>query len=120
MTRRRRRPQQLRAEVSETPHESFAAALVVKTRGREDVETRRFAGRAEELRDGLVAVGRVRGLFDPLMEALPNLGTLAVLVVGAGRVASGATDAGDLVSIAYLFTLLALPKIGRASCRERV
>jgi ABC-type multidrug transport system fused ATPase/permease subunit len=51
----------------------------------------------------------VRGLFDPMMEALPSLGTLAVLLVGAGRVAGGTTDPGDLVSIAYLFTLLALP-----------
>jgi ATP-binding cassette, subfamily B, bacterial len=109
MSPRMRRAQQLRAEVSEIAHESFDAALVVKTLGREDVETRRFAERAEELRDGLVAVGRVRGLFDPLMEALPNLGTLAVLLIGAGRVADGATDAGDLVSIAYLFTVLALP-----------
>ena len=54
----------------------------------------------------------MRGLFDPIMEALPSLGTLAVLLVGAGRVADGATDAGDLVSIAYLFTLLALPDPG--------
>jgi ABC-type multidrug transport system fused ATPase/permease subunit len=43
------------------------------------------------------------------MEALPSLGTLAVLLIGAGRVADGSTDAGSLVSIAYLFTLLALP-----------
>ncbi|MCF6746105.1 ABC transporter ATP-binding protein [Blastococcus sp. KM273128] len=109
MSPRMQRAQQLRAEVSEIAHESFDAALVVKTLGREETETARFAGRAQELRDGLVAVGRVRGLFDPLMEALPNLGTLAVLVIGAGRVADGATDAGELVSIAYLFTLLALP-----------
>jgi ATP-binding cassette, subfamily B, bacterial len=109
MSPRMRRAQQLRAEVSEIAHESFDAALVVKTLGREDVETRRFTERAEELRDGLVAVGRVRGLFDPLMEALPNLGTLAVLLIGAGRVADGATYPGALVSIAYLFTLLALP-----------
>ncbi|MGY1725866.1 ABC transporter ATP-binding protein [Geodermatophilus sp. SYSU D01062] len=109
MSPRMQRAQQLRAEVSEIAHESFDAGLVVKTLGREDVESARFTERAQELRDGLVSVGRVRGLFDPLMEALPNLGTLAVLVVGAGRVASGATDAGDLVSIAYLFTLLALP-----------
>ncbi len=109
MSPRMRRAQQLRAEVSEIAHESFDAALVVKTLGREDVETRRFTERAEELRDGLVAVGRVRGLFDPLMEALPNLGTLAVLLIGAGRVADGVTDPGALVSIAYLFTLLALP-----------
>jgi ABC-type multidrug transport system fused ATPase/permease subunit len=109
MSPRMQRAQQLRAEVSEIAHESFDAGLVVKTLGREAVETGRFAGRAEELRDGLVAVGRVRGLFDPIMEALPTLGTLVVLLVGAGQVASGATSAGDLVSIAYLFTLLALP-----------
>jgi len=109
MSPRMQHAQQLRAEVSEIAHESFDAALVVKTLGREDDEAARFAVKADELRDGLVAVGRVRGLFDPLMEALPNLGTLAVLLVGAERVAAGATDAGDLVSIAYLFTLLALP-----------
>ncbi len=109
MSPRMARAQQLRAEVSEIAHESFDAALVVKTLGRETEETTRFGARADELRDGLVAVGRVRGLFDPLMEALPNLGTLAVLLVGAGQVAAGATTAGDLVSIAYLFTLLALP-----------
>ncbi|MET0764554.1 MAG: ABC transporter ATP-binding protein [Blastococcus sp.] len=109
MSPRMRRAQQLRAEVSEIAHESFDAALVVKTLGREADETERFGARAEELRDGLVAVGRVRGLFDPMMEALPSLGTLAVLLIGAGRVAEGATDAGDLVSIAYLFMLLALP-----------
>ncbi|NEM07890.1 ABC transporter ATP-binding protein [Geodermatophilus normandii] len=109
MSPRMQRAQQLRAEVSEIAHESFDAGLVVKTLGREDVESARFTERAQELRDGLVAVGRVRGLFDPLMEALPNLGTLAVLLVGAGRVASGDTAVGDLVSIAYLFTLLALP-----------
>ncbi|MCW2684282.1 MAG: ABC-type multidrug transport system, ATPase and permease component, partial [Blastococcus sp.] len=109
MSPRMQRAQQLRAEVSEIAHESFDAALVVKTLGREQAETERFAARADELRDGLVAVGRVRGLFDPLMEALPNLGTLAVLLIGAGRVADGSTDAGSLVSIAYLFTLLALP-----------
>ncbi len=109
MSPRQQRAQQLRAEVSEIAHESFDAALVVKTLGREDVETERFAARAFELRDGLVAVGRARGLFDPLMEAVPNLGTLAVLLIGAGRVADGVTDAGELVSIAYLFTLLTLP-----------
>jgi ATP-binding cassette subfamily B protein len=109
MSPRMQRAQQLRAEVSEIAHESFDAALVVKTLGREVTETERFEQRAKELRDGLVAVGRVRGLFDPLMEALPSLGTLAVLLIGAARVADGSTDAGSLVSIAYLFSLLALP-----------
>jgi ATP-binding cassette subfamily B protein len=103
------RAQQLRAEVSEVAHESFDGALVVKTLGREAAETERFAEVAGELRDANVAVGRVRGLFDPVLEALPNLGVLAVLLVGSIRLRSGAMSAGDLVHVAYLFTLLAFP-----------
>lgn len=103
------RAQQLRGEVSGIAHESFDGALVVKTLGREDVETDRFQARAHELRDSLIAVGRVRGTFDPMMEALPALGTLAVLLVGSSRVGAGAMSAGELVSVAYLFTVLALP-----------
>lgn len=54
-------------------------------------------------------VGRVRGGFDPVLEALANLGVLAVLVVGTARITSGAIGAGELVQVAYLFTLLAFP-----------
>ncbi|GAA1596735.1 ABC transporter ATP-binding protein [Actinomadura kijaniata] len=101
--------QQLRAEVSEVAHESFEGGLVVKTLGRETAETERFAGRAAALRDANIAVGRVRGLFDPVLEALPSLGVLAVLMIGSLRLRSGAMTAGDLVQVAYLFTLLAFP-----------
>ncbi|KAB2342804.1 ABC transporter ATP-binding protein [Actinomadura rudentiformis] len=103
------RAQQLRAEVSEVAHESFEGGLVVKTLGREQAETERFAERADALRDANVAVGRVRGLFDPILEALPNLGVLAVLLIGSVRLEAGAMTAGDLVNVAYLFTLLAWP-----------
>ncbi|NUP65893.1 MAG: ABC transporter ATP-binding protein [Nonomuraea sp.] len=103
------RAQQLRAEVSEIAHESFDGALVIKTLGREELETDRFRRRAHELRDANIAVGRVRGLFDPMLEALPTLGVLAVLAVGAMRLSTGAIDSGDLVQVAYLFTLLAFP-----------
>ncbi|MFI6905533.1 ABC transporter ATP-binding protein [Nonomuraea sp. NPDC050394] len=103
------RAQQLRAEVSEIAHESFDGALVVKTLGREALETERFQRRAHELRDANIAVGRVRGLFDPMLEALPTLGVLAVLAVGAMRLSSGSINSGELVQVAYLFTLLSFP-----------
>jgi ATP-binding cassette subfamily B protein len=103
------RAQQLRGEVSTIAHESFDGALVVKTLGREGHETERFTARSRELRDTLVAVGRVRGLFDPVMEALPVIGVLLVLVVGTSRVGSGHLSSGSLVRVAYLFTLLAFP-----------
>ncbi|WP_163552878.1 ABC transporter ATP-binding protein [Candidatus Frankia alpina] len=103
------RAQQLRGEVSAVAHESFDGALVVKTLGREDDETARFAVRAEQLRDAMIHAGRLRGLFDPVMEALPNPGILLVLLVGAIRIDAGAMDVGQLVRVAYLFTLLAFP-----------
>jgi ABC-type multidrug transport system fused ATPase/permease subunit len=101
--------QRLRAEVSAVAHESFDGALVVKTMGREATETERFAARTGELRDALIRVGRIRGLFDPILEALPSIGTLAVLVVGAWRLSTGATTVSEVVSVAFLFTVLAFP-----------
>ena len=109
MAPRMTRAQQLRAEVSDIAHESFDGALVVKTLGREDSETGRFRQRSEELRDAMIRVGRLRGLFDPVMEALPTFGTLAVLLVGGLRLRAGDTTVGALVSVAYLFSILATP-----------
>ena len=101
--------QRLRAEVSAVAHESFDGALVVKTMGREAEETARFAAKAGELRDALIRVGRVRGAFDPFLDALPSLGTLGVLLVGALRMRQGAVSVADVVSVAFLFTVLAFP-----------
>ena len=103
------RAQQLRGEVSAIAHESFDGALVVKTLGREGDETDRFRARSEELRDTMTAVGRVRGTFDPILEALPVVGVLAVLLAGTSRVGSGDITPDELVRVAYLFTLLAFP-----------
>ncbi|MEX5631678.1 ABC transporter ATP-binding protein [Parafrankia sp. FMc2] len=103
------RVQRLRGEVSAVAHESFDGALVVKTLGREAGETERFTGKAHELRDAMVRAGRIRGLFDPVMEALPNLGVLTVILVGAVRIDNGSLTVGELVRVAYLFTLLAFP-----------
>ncbi|WP_020521259.1 ABC transporter ATP-binding protein [Catelliglobosispora koreensis] len=101
--------QQKRAEVSAIAHESFDGALVVKTMGREEQETERFAQKASELRDALIRVGRLRGLFDPLVESLPFAGTLIALIVGVIRIKQGAIGLPELVSVTFLFTVLAFP-----------
>ena len=103
------RAQALRAQVSAVAHESFDGALVVKTLGREAEETDRFAARTRQLRDAMVDVGRVRGVFDPLIEALPNLGTLLVLVVGLIRLRQGAATVEEIFSVSFLFSMLAVP-----------
>ncbi len=109
MSPRVTRAQQLRAEVSDVAHESFDGALVVKAMGREAAETERFARVSERLRDANISVGRTRGIFDPIIEAIPNLGTLTVLAVGTMRASSGAATAATVVQVAYLFSLLGFP-----------
>ncbi|KRF16411.1 ABC transporter permease [Nocardioides sp. Soil796] len=103
------RAQQLRAEVSEIAHESFDGAMVVKTLGREGEETERFAERVHELRDVLIKAGRIRAMFDPTISALPNIGVLVVLGTGVARVLDGSTDAGAVVTVAYLLTIVSFP-----------
>lgn len=101
--------QERRADVSGIAHESFDGALVIKTLGREAAETSRFQQQSEALRDQVIHYGKLRAIFDPLMEAVPNVGVLLVLVVGAFRLRSGALTQGEVVQFAYLFTLLAFP-----------
>ncbi|MDC5695894.1 ABC transporter ATP-binding protein/permease [Intrasporangium calvum] len=109
MSPRMTQAQQLRADVSQVAHESFEAALIVKSLGREDHETERFRAVTDELRDANIEVGRTRGRFDPAIEAIPTLGTLAVLLVGTHRVGSGSLSAAEVAQIAYLFSITAFP-----------
>ena len=101
--------QQLRAEVADVAHESFEAALLVKALGTEEREEARFAERTAALRAANVRVGTVRAFFDPIIEFLPPLGTLLVLVVGTFRVQAGMVETGQVVSAAYLLTMMAVP-----------
>jgi ABC-type multidrug transport system fused ATPase/permease subunit len=103
------RVQQMRAEVSEVAHESFEAALVVKSLGREEQEAERFTHITHELRDANISVGRTRGVFDPAIEAIPTIGTLLVVAIGAWRIGTGHLTAAEVVQIAYLFSILAFP-----------
>jgi ATP-binding cassette subfamily B protein len=103
------RIQALRAELSEVAHESFDGAMVVKTLGREAEETARFADKAVALRDLGIRVGRIRALFDPMLEAIPSLGVLGVLGVGVWEIQHHLADPGAVVTIAYLLTIVAFP-----------
>lgn len=101
--------QRLRARVAEIAHESFDGANVVKSLGREDEEEQRFTDAAEQLRRNGIRFGYVRAWFDPMIDVLPNIGILAVVLLGAWRITSGDVTTGQVVEVAYLFTLMALP-----------
>ncbi len=96
-------------DVSAVAHESFEGALVVKLLGLEEREAERMREAADRLRQERLAIGRLRAAFEPAIEALPALGTVALLAVGASRVDSGVITTGDLVQAMTLFGILAFP-----------
>lgn len=96
-------------EVSTVAHESLDGAMVVKTLGREQIEVQRLRDASERLRDERIKVGRMRGMFEPLVDALPTAGSIVLLLVGAWLVDQGLATPGDLVLAAMLFSLLAMP-----------
>jgi ATP-binding cassette, subfamily B, bacterial len=103
------RAQEHIGEVSAVAHESVDGALVVKTLGREEAETERLRGRAEELRRERVRAGFIRAGFEPALETLPALTAVALVAVGAWRVSTGAVTLGTLVMVVTLFDLLSWP-----------
>jgi ABC-type multidrug transport system fused ATPase/permease subunit len=96
-------------QVSRIAHESFDGALVVKTLGREREEVDRLGRAADALRDARVGVGRIRGVFEPAIDAIPNVGIIVVLLVGSYQVNAGNLSAGGLIQAVALFGLLAFP-----------
>ncbi len=98
-----------RGVVGEIAHESIDGALTVKALGREREETERFGRAAEVLRKRLSDIGVKFANFRAVVEAVPAIITVLILIVGAVLVADGSMTTGQLVSVAYLITLMAFP-----------
>lgn len=101
--------QQRVGDVSAIAHESFDGAVIVKTLGREAAEVERMLKASDRLRQWRVRVGRLRANFEPVIDALPNIGIILLILVGASLVSSGDATEGDLVLAATLFGLLTTP-----------
>ena len=101
--------QELRSDVSTIAHESFEGGTVVKALGAEQREEERFGTVARGLRDADTRVGRTSAWFEPMMDVIVPLGSVALMVVGAYRAEAGAVTVGEVVSAIYLVTLLGVP-----------
>lgn len=104
-----REVQQLRGDVSSIAHESLDGALTIKALGRIDMETTRFQGASERLRDKLIHVLQMMATYRVGVEGLLSAVTVIMLVAGAIRINSGGVTPGDIITIAYLLSLLFIP-----------
>jgi ATP-binding cassette, subfamily B, bacterial len=95
--------------VSRIVHESFDGALVVKTLGRRSEEVERVEAAADRLRRSRIRVGRLRGSFEPVLQATPTIGAILLLVLGSWEISNGQITTGGLVQGIALFSILAFP-----------
>jgi len=112
-TRRVEKPlgeiQQRVGQVSRIAHESFDGVLVVKTLGRAGAEEARLGEASDQLRQARISMGRIRGTFEPMIDAMPNIGIILLLLIGSWQVSIGRLDTGQVVQAAALFGLLGFP-----------
>lgn len=101
--------QVVRGQVSSIAHESFDGALTIKSMGKEDLVSERFAEASDLLRDKLITVLSTWTRYQVVLRALPQLITLVLIVVGAYRVGAGEITPGNVVTVVYLLALLAFP-----------
>ncbi|MFF0816036.1 ABC transporter ATP-binding protein [Rhodococcus sp. NPDC003318] len=109
MSPRARAAQRARADVSSVAFEAIEGEQVVRTLGVAADESARFRRASRRSRDSNTRMGDARAVFDPLVELAPTATVLVVLVVGVGRVSSGALSVGTLVETVYLFLTMAMP-----------
>jgi ABC-type multidrug transport system fused ATPase/permease subunit len=96
-------------EVSRIAHESFDGALAVKTLGRRDAEVERLDAAAEQLRLVRVRVGRIRAVFEPALDTVTYVASIALVLLGAWLIDAGRITTGELVQGMAVFGLLFFP-----------
>lgn len=101
--------QKRRGRVASIAHEGFDGALTVKALGRESHVAEKFGVASDDLRDRIIDVNSTWTKYQVIIRALPQMLIIVLLVVGAARVAATAVTPGEIVTVAYLLTLLAFP-----------
>lgn len=85
--------------VLETTRENLTGVRVIRAFGRENAEIANFESKNSHLTGLQIFVGRVSGLMNPITYILINLGTVALLWIGADRVNTGALTQGQVIAL---------------------
>ncbi len=102
-----RRMQDFVDQINRVLREQVSGIRVVRAFVREPEETHRFAGVNADLTGTALTAGRLMSSMFPTVNLLINLSSVAVLTLGADRVASGDLQVGSLVAyLSYLVQIL--------------
>ncbi len=85
--------------VTGATRENLSGVRVVRAFGREDAEEQQFVAQNSRLTDMQLKVGRIAALMNPLTYVVVNIGIIAILYFGAGKVEGGTLLSGDIVAL---------------------
>ncbi|EFC83578.1 ABC transporter ATP-binding protein [Parafrankia sp. EUN1f] len=102
-----RRMQDRLDEVNRILREQITGLRVIRAFVRDGHEKQRFATANTELTDVSLRIGRLMALMFPLVMAVVNISSIAVIWFGAHRIASGGMEVGALTAfLSYLMQIL--------------
>lgn len=102
-----RRMQRRIDQVNKVLREQLTGVRVVRAFVREPEETARFAKANADVTESALLAGRLMAVMFPFVMVVMNLGSVAVLWLGASRVESGQTGVGALTAfLTYLIQIL--------------
>ena len=86
-------------QVLRRTRENLSGVRVIRAFHREDEETQSFQADNEVLRKEQIFVGKISALMNPLTYVVINLGVIALLWNGGGKVSVGSMEQGDVVAL---------------------
>lgn len=101
--------QQKLASLNTVLQENLAGIRVVKAFAREEYEIERYESKNQELLEINIDFLKHFTTFFPIVFYIANLGTLAVVWIGGGKVIGGALSIGDLVAFISYLTYMLMP-----------
>ena len=94
-------------QINRVLREQIAGIRVVRAFVREPQETKRFASANTDLTEVSLRAGRLMSSMFPLVNLIINVSSVAVLWIGANRIAQGDINVGSLVAfLSYLIQIL--------------
>ncbi len=95
-----------------TLRENITGVRVIKALAKTEYEKERFDRVNRRLYDVDRRVGSIMAITNPVSSAVLNVGLTFVVLVGAFRINSGATDAGVIVAFLNYFTIIHMAMLG--------
>ncbi len=86
--------------------ENISGIRVIKALSKTEYEKKRFRGANDEMLARELHAGSFMALSGPIMGLLLNIGLTLVVIVGAYRVNSGASEPGKIVAFLSYFTMI--------------